>query len=105
MRKRGSVASRKSRVDGATVGATQQNHNSTNYNGTQHYGHGAAPSDPAAIYDASVVDGDSAEDLRAVIERQEREAGRLENVRACCDGELTISLFSAFFLPSPSRVA
>lgn len=44
--------------------------------------------DPAAIYDASVVGGDSAEDLRAVIERQEREAGvRLENVRACCDGE------------------
>lgn len=46
------------------------------------------PGDPAAIYDASVVGGDSAEDLRAVIERQEREAGvRLENVRACCDGE------------------
>ncbi|KAI9659476.1 MAG: hypothetical protein M1821_001734 [Bathelium mastoideum] len=31
--------------------------------------------------------GDSAEDLRRVIERQEREADRLENVRACCDGE------------------
>lgn len=46
------------------------------------------PGDPAAIYDASVVGGDSAEDLRAVIEKQEREAGvRLENVRACCDGE------------------
>lgn len=46
--------------------------------------------DPAAIYDASVVGGDSAEDLRAVIEKQEREAGlRLENVRACCDGKST----------------
>jgi hypothetical protein len=31
---------------------------------------------------------DSAEDLRQVIERQEQEADRLENVRACCDGEL-----------------
>ena len=38
------------------------------------------------IYDASVV-GDSAEDLRAVIERQEKDADRLENVRACCDGK------------------
>ncbi|CAK1364262.1 Anucleate primary sterigmata protein A [Cercospora beticola] len=46
----------------------------------------ADPSDPATIYDASVV-GDSAEDLRAVIERQERDADRLENVRACCDGK------------------
>ncbi|KAM3416595.1 Anucleate primary sterigmata protein A [Cercospora zeina] len=44
------------------------------------------PCDPATIYDASVV-GDSAEDMRAVIERQEREAARLENVRACCDGK------------------
>jgi hypothetical protein len=38
------------------------------------------------IYNASVVD-DSAEDLRAVIERQEGNADRLENVRACCDGK------------------
>jgi hypothetical protein len=45
--------------------------------------------DPASIYDASVA-ADSAEDLRAVIERQEREADRLENVRACCDGESLI---------------
>ena len=42
--------------------------------------------DPAQIYDASVV-SDSAEDLRAVIEQQERDADRLENVRACCGGE------------------
>lgn len=45
-----------------------------------------APGDPSDIYDASVV-GESAEDLRAVIERQERDADRLENVRACCDGQ------------------
>lgn len=31
---------------------------------------------------------DSAEDLRQVIEQQERRADQLENVRACCDGEL-----------------
>ncbi|KAF2836844.1 hypothetical protein M501DRAFT_939130 [Patellaria atrata CBS 101060] len=42
------------------------------------------------IYDASVVH-DSAEDLRQVIQSQEREADRLENVRACCDGEFYIS--------------
>jgi len=29
---------------------------------------------------------DSAEDLRQVIEKQEKDADRLENVRACCDG-------------------
>ncbi|KZF22947.1 hypothetical protein L228DRAFT_268315 [Xylona heveae TC161] len=39
-----------------------------------------------SIYDASMVN-DSAEDLRQVIERQERDSSRLENVRACCDGK------------------
>ena len=38
------------------------------------------------IYNASVA-AESAEDVRAQIERQEQEADRLENVRACCDGE------------------
>ncbi|KAG8415281.1 hypothetical protein J3458_009142 [Metarhizium acridum] len=38
------------------------------------------------IYEASEVH-DSAEDLREMIERQDREADRLENVRACCDGK------------------
>jgi len=48
---------------------------------------GRNPADPSEIYDASVVT-DSAEDLRAVIERQEREeGGRIENVRSCCDGK------------------
>ncbi|KAK5129125.1 hypothetical protein LTR08_003895 [Meristemomyces frigidus] len=52
--------------------------------------------DPASeIYDASVVvGGESAEDLRAVIERQERDAGRLENVRACCDGKHDVGSLS-----------
>ncbi len=47
----------------------------------------------SGIYNASVA-AESAEDLRAVIERQEREADRLENVRACCDGEFDPSAVS-----------
>ncbi|PTB70502.1 PH-domain-containing protein [Trichoderma citrinoviride] len=39
-----------------------------------------------SIYQASEVH-DSAEDLREMIERQDMEADRLENVRACCDGK------------------
>ncbi|CAI4210968.1 unnamed protein product, partial [Parascedosporium putredinis] len=38
------------------------------------------------IYETSEVH-DSAEDLRAYFERQDRESDRLENVRACCDGK------------------
>lgn len=40
-----------------------------------------------SIYEASEVH-DSAEDLREMIERQDRESDRLENVRACCDGKI-----------------
>ncbi|KAL6882520.1 PH domain-containing protein [Trichoderma longibrachiatum] len=39
-----------------------------------------------SIYQASEVH-DSAEDLREMLERQDMEADRLENVRACCDGK------------------
>ncbi|KAH7019633.1 hypothetical protein EDB80DRAFT_562481 [Ilyonectria destructans] len=39
-----------------------------------------------SIYEASEAH-DSAEDLREIIERQDRESDRLENVRACCDGK------------------
>ncbi|KAK4040700.1 hypothetical protein C8A01DRAFT_45987 [Parachaetomium inaequale] len=38
------------------------------------------------IYETSDL-RDSAEDVREMIERQDREADRLENVRACCDGK------------------
>ena len=38
-----------------------------------------------SIYNASVVN-DSAEDVRQVLENQDKESDRLENVRACCDG-------------------
>ena len=40
----------------------------------------------AANIDNASTAHDSAEDLRRVIERQEHDADRLENVRACCDG-------------------
>lgn len=46
----------------------------------------AASGNSAGIYEASEVH-DSAEDLREMIERQDRESDRLENVRACCDGK------------------
>jgi hypothetical protein len=39
-----------------------------------------------SIYEASEVH-DSAEDLRQIIEQQDRESDKLENVRACCDGK------------------
>ncbi|KFA66107.1 hypothetical protein S40285_04303 [Stachybotrys chlorohalonatus IBT 40285] len=39
-----------------------------------------------SIYEASEAH-DSAEDLREMIEQQDRESDRLENVRACCDGK------------------
>ncbi|KAK0723737.1 hypothetical protein B0T21DRAFT_385936 [Apiosordaria backusii] len=39
-----------------------------------------------SMYESSEVQ-DSAEDLRQIIEQQDREADRLENVRACCDGK------------------
>ncbi|KAH8702418.1 putative nuclear migration protein [Talaromyces proteolyticus] len=42
---------------------------------------------PLDDHDTYNAEHDSAEDLRQVIERQEREADRLENVRACCDGK------------------
>lgn len=42
----------------------------------------------SAIYQASEVH-DSAEDVRQMIEQQDRESDRLENVRACCDGKQT----------------
>ncbi|XXH02197.1 hypothetical protein Hte_008565 [Hypoxylon texense] len=45
----------------------------------------------SAIYEASEVP-DSAEDLRRIIEEQDQAADRLENVRACCDGNTGLGL-------------
>ncbi|KAI0376933.1 hypothetical protein F5Y04DRAFT_193994 [Hypomontagnella monticulosa] len=47
----------------------------------------------SAIYEASEVP-DSAEDLRQMIEQQDRESDRLENVRACCDGKHDVGTLS-----------
>ncbi|KAF2763515.1 hypothetical protein EJ05DRAFT_530236 [Pseudovirgaria hyperparasitica] len=47
----------------------------------------------SSLYDATTVH-DSAEDLRQVIEQQERDADRLENVRACCDGKHDVGSLS-----------
>lgn len=48
-----------------------------------------------SIYEASEVH-DSAEDLREMIEKQDRESDRLENVRACCDGRPTPSSYPIY---------
>lgn len=50
----------------------------------------------SSIYEASEVH-DSAEDLREVIEKQDRESDKLENVRACCDGKSGPAEHSASF--------
>ncbi|KAI1077791.1 hypothetical protein F5B20DRAFT_592512 [Whalleya microplaca] len=47
----------------------------------------------SAIYEASEVH-DSAEDVRHIIEQQDRDADRLENVRACCDGKHDVGTLS-----------
>ncbi|KAL2150022.1 hypothetical protein VTH82DRAFT_7698 [Thermothelomyces myriococcoides] len=45
------------------------------------------------IYETTDLE-DSAEDVREMIERQDREADKLENVRACCDGKHDVSTLS-----------
>ncbi|KAF5000894.1 hypothetical protein FGRMN_1503 [Fusarium graminum] len=47
------------------------------------------------IYEASEAH-DSAEDVREIIERQDRDADRLENVRACCDGKHDVGTLHHF---------
>lgn len=47
---------------------------------------GQSVGETGEVYDASVAE--SAEDIRAVIAKQEKDADGLENVRACCDGKI-----------------
>lgn len=47
-----------------------------------------------SIDGTSAASNDSTEELRRTIERQDREADRLENVRACCDGKHDVSSLS-----------
>ncbi|OGM42602.1 anucleate primary sterigmata protein A [Aspergillus bombycis] len=55
----------------------------------------------SSIHDGSVYDRDSEEDLRQMMERQEQETDRLENVRACCDGKHDVSSLSRTSRYSP----
>ena len=52
-----------------------------------------------SIYEASEVH-DSAEDLRQIIEQQDRESDKLENVRACCDGKPRHDLWRIILIPT-----
>jgi hypothetical protein len=59
-----------------------------------------------SIYNASIVsDGahDSAEEVRKALLKQEREADRLENVRACCDGKNSTSKLQNFLIKQPNQ--
>ncbi|CAK7219159.1 hypothetical protein SCUCBS95973_003725 [Sporothrix curviconia] len=58
--------------------------------GHRHTNSGAQGS---SIYEASEVN-DSAEELRAMYEAQDRASDRLENVRACCDGKHDVGMLS-----------
>ena len=84
--RQGSVSSRFSRMLGSVTARSR-----TTTVGPGMINSGADAGNQGSIYNASIVsDGghDSAEDLRKELLKQEREADRLENVRACCDGEI-----------------
>ncbi|KAI1008106.1 Anucleate primary sterigmata protein A [Podosphaera aphanis] len=48
---------------------------------------------------------DSAEDLREIIESQDRESDKLENVRACCDGRHDVGNLNSSIMSRHSRMA
>ncbi len=56
---------------------------------TRGHRHTDSGAQDSSIYEASEVN-DSAEDLRALYEAQDRASDRLENVRACCDGRFPL---------------
>ncbi|KAF5018141.1 hypothetical protein F66182_9891 [Fusarium sp. NRRL 66182] len=69
---------------------------SSQLSGTFTSRHGRGPSTHNVnIYEASEAH-DSAEDVREIIERQDRDADRLENVRACCDGKHDVGTLHHF---------
>ena len=84
-----SVSSRLSRMLGSV---TSRSRTRASEPGPGMTASGADAGNQGSIYNASIVsDGahDSAEELRKELLKQEREADRLENVRACCDGKTT----------------
>ena len=77
-----STSSRNSNANHSSIGSRFSNY----WRGTKSsMANNRTSTGSASIYNASVVN-DSAEDVRQVLEKQEQEADRLENVRACCDG-------------------
>lgn len=103
-----SVASRHSRS------AAQPYYGSTSSRWSQYLKHGSSvrgsvssrtshvvvSNEPGSSSQYANMAHDSAEDLRQVIEQQEREADQLENVRACCDGSFfTSPPHSILFFP------
>lgn len=67
-------------------GGNQNGSSSTNRGRSSVSLRGRSAGENGEIYNASVA-ADSAEELRAVMARQETDASQLENVRACCDGK------------------
>ncbi|CAK7270614.1 hypothetical protein SEPCBS119000_004178 [Sporothrix epigloea] len=61
--------------------------------GHRHAASGGGARGGSSIYEASEVN-DSAEELRAMYEAQDRASDRLENVRACCDGKHDVGMLS-----------
>jgi hypothetical protein len=92
----GSVSSRFSRMLGSV---TSRSRNRASEPGPGMTGGRTDAGNKDSIYNASVVSAgahDSAEELRKELLKQEREADKLENVRACCDGKTTTSRLQAF---------
>jgi hypothetical protein len=94
--RQGSVSSRFSRMLGSV---TSRSRTRTSEPGPGMTVSGTDAGNQDSIYNASVVSEgahDSAEELRKALLKQEREADKLENVRACCDGKNTTSRLQAF---------
>jgi Meiotic cell cortex C-terminal pleckstrin homology len=94
--RQGSVSSRFSRMLGSV---TSRSRTRASEPGPGMNVGGTDASNQDSIYNASVVsDGahDSAEELRKELLKQEREADKLENVRACCDGKNSTSKLQNF---------
>ena len=88
-----SVASRHSHQAGPYYGSTSSRWSQYLKHGSSVRGsmssrtsHAVVPNEQGGSSQYANMAHDSAEDLREVIEQQEREADQLENVRACCDG-------------------
>lgn len=87
------TSSRFSQANHASIGSRISSYWRPTRTPTTNTMQGTTNSSTGSIYNANMVN-DSAEDLRQVLEREEQESDKVENVRACCDGR---PLRSAFF--------